>query len=263
MSQPEHDSNMQASNNSESADSERNILLREDELQHVLAMVPSEDRVRMRTVSKLFNKTFTRIGYHLDPLLVYELTDRGHCFTSYSFEIPIQLHPMFRSCIYGYENPEHTAYDKLVKFWLAPNRNDMEERHQEFITSPPISTVYVSYSAGPGGPSQAILRTATAITKRPEGVLAGDLLEAFDKMNGHNLRARMDDFITIHATSNEITITEEGPAEKAGRKRSADDMEGDDGSDGNDMKKAKGASTFSSRITVRPHIEGMSACKDR
>jgi hypothetical protein len=75
MSQPENNSsNMQASKTPKPADSERNILLREDELQHVLAMVPSEDRVRMRTVSKLFNKTFTRIGYQLDPVFVHLYT---------------------------------------------------------------------------------------------------------------------------------------------------------------------------------------------
>jgi hypothetical protein len=213
-------------------------------------MVPSEDRVRMRTVSKLFNKTFTRIGYHLDPVFVRDHCKGSHYFPFYPPEVPIQLHPMFRRNILLFDNHDHTIIDTIVKFWLAPDRKEMEQRRSQFIISPPISAVCL-VCPNFRGHNYAVLRTATHITKRPEGVRVGDLLDTFDKMKAHNPGASMDSFLTIYASSNEIIDTEESPSEKTGRKRSADEMEGGDGVNEDYKKKAKSASTRSSKIPAR------------
>jgi hypothetical protein len=255
MSHSEDDhNNMQASNTPKSADSERNILLREDELQHVLAMVPSEDRVRMRTVSKLFNKTFTRIGYHLDPVFVRDHCKGSHCFPFYPPEVSIQLHPMFSRDILLFDNHDHTIVDRIVKFWLAPDLKEMEERRHQSITSPPISTVCL-VCPNFRGHNYAVLRTVTHVTKRLEGIRVGDLQDTFDKMKAHNPRASMDSFLTTHASSDEIIATEESPSEKTGRKRSADEMEDGDGVNEDHKKKAKTSSTLSSKIPARPKFQ--------
>jgi hypothetical protein len=152
---------------------------------------------------------------------------------------------MFCRGILSFETENGAVTDTIVKCRLALSRTDLEGQRQEFITSPPISTVSITCIC-PEFNSHAIVRTATPFTKRPEGIRVGDLLDTFDKMEAPS-RKIMVSFIMTYASSNEIIINEEGPSEKAGGKRSADKMEGDDGEDGNNKKKAKGASTLSSR----------------
>lgn len=181
----------------------------EDELQHILAMVSAEDRAQMRRVSRLFNKTFTRIGYHLDPLFMRNHLSIEDLMPYYTNKIAIK--PNLRVFEAG--------TDEETRGYCSPRPKrqpcaELDRRRTEFVTALPISTCVI-FAMHNRDFVKTLFRTAGPNTKRPEGIRVGDLLDIFDKLNEQETQPltpeervrQWGSFRIVYAMSDEVGCT--------------------------------------------------------
>lgn len=168
-------------------------------LVEVLSMMPPEDRYKIRRVSQKWNSILCDLGYHLDPHFIDEYNDHPN----YPADVPIKVNPIFSDFTASF-NDLWTYID--CHALTDAKAAQLLERRSEFATAPPISTMHlrVDESGGTGSPGRvrAILRTATKVSKRPEGIRVGDLLDTFSKLcAGAGIEGRVDGKSAWYGTS--------------------------------------------------------------
>jgi hypothetical protein len=152
-------------------------------LTSVLSMVPPEHRIGIRRVPQKWNGIISDIGYHLEPLFVNGRDGKPW----YPARVPIQVHPILDSRRVAIKMYKGACPNYLFDSDELSNAN-ARRRRLDYLTSPPISVVMLqSYQNSHDGSFiediHVILRTASSVSKRPEGIRVGDFLDALDKLH--------------------------------------------------------------------------------
>jgi hypothetical protein len=151
---------------------------------NIFSHLPAEHRMVIRSVSQKWNNIISDVGYHLEPLFV--ATDG---MPHYSAKTPIRVNPAFIAI--NVMNVELGArYTEVLLSRRELSDTELLQRRSEFVTSPLTSMIGlmdIIQHVFPDGDSadleavSAVLKTATPVSKRSEGVRVGELLDLLDK----------------------------------------------------------------------------------
>lgn len=168
----------------------------------ILRQVPIEDRVGIRTVSQKWYNVILDLGYYIDPDFI-----EGRDFPHYPARIDIKANPAVVACNKRYSHMFAPLHSGRI---FERSLRQLRRRRSEFITSPPISMIYVMYDNNTQPPFDRTvhmaLRTATLAAKRSEGLRIGDLLDIFEKVRAparvQHSKQRLSRYMDIYKLGN-------------------------------------------------------------
>jgi hypothetical protein len=151
---------------------------------NILSHVPSGHRMEIRPVSQKWNDIICDIRYHIDPVFICEESGLPY----YSSTTPIRFNSVLstdRKCDKG---ESQTPWPQLVCSDTFDKKKQAKllQSRAEFITSPPISVLKLHVVAHTEDHLVSMtLRAATPVSKRPQGLRVGDLIDYFDMLGAY------------------------------------------------------------------------------
>lgn len=187
-------------------------------LVHILSDVPRELRISIRRVSKKWSRIIRDLGYHIEPVSVSE-----DGFPDYANAIGMKHNP---ATLYIGNSPIDWFFP-LARGRRFTNADLLRSRSQ-FITSPPISMVYLSVWKPEVGSKKrtlvhSVVRTAAPALKGSEGVRIGDLMDVIESMKASIVDVY---FNIIYRVIREESDDEEGDEAESYDGESDDDLVG-------------------------------------
>lgn len=170
----------------------------------ILERVSSESRAPLRRVSTTWDSIISELGYAFSPApegyfgnSLEFINDEG---PFYGLDFTIRINQNLNSSK-GPLNRPSTAFVALED---VHDRSELLSRRQEYISTPPITTIMVALRCTGCHPHQVMYHQSHAILKEHTGIRIAHLLNTFDKMRLHVPLAYDEDSATEYPLSQPI-----------------------------------------------------------
>jgi len=153
----------------------------------ILEKVPTEHLSKLRRVSKKWNQIISSVGYCVKPISLRSLDEFTWVVNDgphYALDVTIGINPAINNST----KASSLSYNIVVALESVNTPAELLSKAQEFITSPPITTIML----GLADPTSPLLdvenHVATEWLRDDTGIRLNDVLEGFEELRAEALR---------------------------------------------------------------------------